>query len=122
MNLVLASRTGRIAALSLVYAKPGSIPAATARATVRGIADSPGFSAAYRGVEGQRFVGGNQIDVPVMVAFGSVDRVLHADCRLRAELPPQHQWLPLDGCGHVPMSDAPDLVAGLILDATPVRN
>lgn len=63
------------------------------------------------------FTGG--IDVPVTIAWGTRDRILR---RPRAELItrliPQAQLLMLPGCGHVPMSDNPDLVAQVLLSGS----
>lgn len=56
---------------------------------------------------------------PVTVAWGERDRILppRQAARARARLPAaRHVWLP--GCGHVPMSDDPELVAHTILATT----
>lgn len=57
--------------------------------------------------------------VPVTVAWGTHDRILppHQAERARERLP-KARHVTLDGCGHVPMSDAPDLVARVVLDTT----
>lgn len=57
--------------------------------------------------------------VPVTVAWGTRDRILPPvqAQRARSALPTaRHVTLP--GCGHVPMSDAPALVAKVILETT----
>ncbi len=57
--------------------------------------------------------------VPATVAWGTRDRILlyRQAARARRRLPgARHVDLP--GCGHVPMSDAPDLVASTILATT----
>jgi pimeloyl-ACP methyl ester carboxylesterase len=60
--------------------------------------------------------------VPVTVAWGTHDRILRPSQAERArELLPQARHVPLPGCGHVPMSDDPDLVASLILQTTGAR-
>ena len=60
--------------------------------------------------------------VPVTVAWGTQDRILRPHQAERArELLPQARHVPLPGCGHVPMSDDPDLVASLILQTTGAR-
>jgi pimeloyl-ACP methyl ester carboxylesterase len=58
-------------------------------------------------------------DVPVTVAWGSKDHILqpHQAERARERLP-KARHVDLPGCGHVPMSDAPDLVARLVLETT----
>lgn len=58
-------------------------------------------------------------EVPVCVAWGVKDRIfgVHQAERAREKLPrAQHELL--HGCGHVPMSDDPDLVASVILRTT----
>ncbi|WP_194818018.1 alpha/beta fold hydrolase [Nocardia sp. XZ_19_385] len=66
-----------------------------------------------------RFEDGREIDVPVTVAFGTHDRMLtRGVSQLREELPAHTRWVTLPGCGHVPMSDDPALVARTILDGS----
>jgi pimeloyl-ACP methyl ester carboxylesterase len=57
--------------------------------------------------------------VPVSVGWGAKDRIFgaHQLDRVRERIPHAHIEL-LHGCGHVPMSDAPDRVASLILRTT----
>ncbi|HKT05184.1 MAG TPA: alpha/beta fold hydrolase [Rugosimonospora sp.] len=57
--------------------------------------------------------------VPVTVAWGSRDRILPPrQARLARVRLPRARHETLVGCGHVPMSDAPDRVAELILQTT----
>ncbi|MBF9352897.1 alpha/beta fold hydrolase [Mycobacteroides chelonae] len=63
------------------------------------------------------FEAGQDISVPVTIAFGSHDRIVLArDSRHRDQLPPHATWVTLAGCGHLPMPDDPELVAAAILD------
>lgn len=60
------------------------------------------------------------LDIPVLVAWGERDRVLPFD-RYGVPLLEQMPWadhVVLAGVGHVPMSDAPELVARTILGVT----
>jgi pimeloyl-ACP methyl ester carboxylesterase len=71
--------------------------------------DAPGRDAAGRGMSG----------VPVTIAWGSRDRIfppVHAG--VARDRLPGARHVTLDGCGHVPMSDNPALVAGVILRTT----
>lgn len=55
-------------------------------------------------------------DVPVTIGWGTRDRLLrpHQADQARRQLPAA--WhVPLPGCGHVPMTDDPELVANLLL-------
>jgi pimeloyl-ACP methyl ester carboxylesterase len=55
----------------------------------------------------------------VTVAWGAKDRILPPHQAERArELLPEARHVALPGCGHVPMTDDPDLVADLILQTT----
>jgi pimeloyl-ACP methyl ester carboxylesterase len=54
--------------------------------------------------------------VPVTIAWGTRDRVLRPRQILMAKARlPQARLLPLPGCGHVPMTDDPPLVAHVLL-------
>jgi pimeloyl-ACP methyl ester carboxylesterase len=57
--------------------------------------------------------------VPVTIAWGTRDRLFRPRQagRARDRLPAARHVL-LPGCGHVPMSDDPDLVASVILTTT----
>ncbi|MFS8499565.1 MAG: alpha/beta hydrolase, partial [Micromonosporaceae bacterium] len=57
--------------------------------------------------------------VPVTVAWGERDRILPPREAARArEVLPWARHVTLPGCGHVPMSDDPELVALTILRTT----
>jgi pimeloyl-ACP methyl ester carboxylesterase len=57
--------------------------------------------------------------VPVTVAWGSKDHILQPHQAKRAqERLPNARHIELPDCGHVPMSDAPDVVARLVLETT----
>lgn len=62
-----------------------------------------------------RFEGGQSVQVPVTVAFGTHDWLLPERARLRGELPVQTRWIEPQGWGHVPMWKDPEGVAELIL-------
>jgi len=57
--------------------------------------------------------------VPVTIAWGTRDRLLPpSQARLALHHIPQATFVTLPGCGHVPMTDNPDLVAKAILDGS----
>jgi pimeloyl-ACP methyl ester carboxylesterase len=79
-----------------------------------------GFNSVARSSRGYRFAGSP--NVPVTVAWGAKDRILPPRQAQRArELLPGARHVALPGCGHVPMTDNPDLVADLILQTTGQR-
>jgi pimeloyl-ACP methyl ester carboxylesterase len=56
-------------------------------------------------------------DLLVTIAWGSKDRLLSPRQALvaKAVLPTTAKFVPLPGCGHVPMTDDPELVADVLL-------
>ena len=55
-------------------------------------------------------------DVPVTIAWGTKDRILPpANARVARQRLPRARFMSLPGCGHVPMTDDPELVARVLL-------
>ena len=76
-----------------------------------------GFRPVARSSRGYRFAGAPY--VPVAVAWGAKDRILPPHQAERArQLLPEARHVALPACGHVPMTDDPELVADLILQTT----
>ena len=62
------------------------------------------------------FTGQIPPDVPVTIAWGTRDRLLRPhQVRIARQRLPKAQIVPLPGCGHVPMTDNPQLVADILL-------
>ena len=58
-------------------------------------------------------------DVPVTIAWGTRDRLLPpSQARVALHRIPQARFRTLPGCGHVPMTDNPELVTQVILDGS----
>ena len=58
-------------------------------------------------------------DVPVTIAWGAKDRILPPrQARVAMRQLPGARFVPLPGCGHVPMTDDPALVAKVLLDGS----
>jgi pimeloyl-ACP methyl ester carboxylesterase len=58
-------------------------------------------------------------DVPVTIAWGTRDRLLPpSQVRVARERVPHARFLSLPGCGHVPMTDDPGLVARVLLEGS----
>ena len=114
---VLARTTpGRALMYAWVTARPAHISRQAAIGDMRGLARSrPAVRAAL--AEGNHTFGSPiPENVPVTIGWGRQDRVLWPAqaCRARRQLPrAAHESLA--GCGHVPMADQPDLIAGLLL-------
>jgi pimeloyl-ACP methyl ester carboxylesterase len=79
--------------------------------------DCGGFRAVARSARAYEFRASPE--VPVTIGWGTEDRILrpHQAQRARNRLP-QARHVDLPGCGHVPMSDDPPLVARVILQTT----
>lgn len=60
-------------------------------------------------------------DIPVTVAWGEHDMILLPyQARIAARRMPHARHVALSGCGHVPMSDNPELVASVLLEGSSV--
>jgi pimeloyl-ACP methyl ester carboxylesterase len=78
---------------------------------------SPGFDATLEAHLEYRFRDGQEIDVPVTVAWGDLDFVLLSRQRHRAERAlPQARHVTLRRCGHVPHLDDRDAVTAVLLE------
>lgn len=79
----------------------------------------PTLTRALRVARRTRFEGGHAIDVPVTIAVGTLDRMVRpADSQFRDQLPAHARWIELPDVGHMPMWEAPDLIADTILEGT----
>lgn len=119
MRGLLARPRLRRAVLSGAMARADRIDPASALAIVEGAVDCTIYfelmDAITREGPPQSFEG---VSCPVLLAWGTRDRVLpagqYAD-RMRALLP-HARWMDLQGLGHVPMGDDPDLLARVITE------
>ncbi len=112
---VAGTALGRALIGGLTFGHPTRVEPAAMAADVVGLARATGFEATLRAIAHHRFEHGERLRVPVTVAWGTRDRLLlprQAD-RARAALP-LARHVPLDGCGHVPMPDAPAAIAALL--------
>jgi pimeloyl-ACP methyl ester carboxylesterase len=112
---LLRTSAGRTMVLSQQFGRPWRLTAGDALEAARTMAATRAFDDHRRATNRARFSGGQKIDVPVTMAFGSRERLLSKrGGRLRDELPRHTRWIELSGCGHVPTWDAPELVAQVI--------
>ncbi|MFF5227504.1 alpha/beta fold hydrolase [Dactylosporangium sp. NPDC000521] len=96
---------------------PSVLTAERALADTLALRGGKGFGAVAR--HGRAYTYTARPDVPVTVAWGSRDRIfLPVQADVARERLPGARHVALDGCGHVPMSDAPALVADVILSTT----
>jgi pimeloyl-ACP methyl ester carboxylesterase len=115
----LAGQTAVRAALGAqMFARPWALPPEAAADLVRSVAHSPGVLPVLRAAMGHEVAAG-AMTTPVTVAWGQRDALMRPRQGVRAvERLPFARLVPLAGCGHVPLWDDPERVAGVLLDAT----
>jgi pimeloyl-ACP methyl ester carboxylesterase len=111
-------RPARRLAFGMLLARPGALTAERALADTLALRGGKAFNTVARA--GRRYTfSGPPPAVPVTVAWGTKDRILpYRQAARAAQALPGARHVALDGCGHVPMSDAPDRVAAVILETT----
>lgn len=109
------SRLVRTVGMSFTFARPWQVPAQAALDDARAFASAPDFWRVFNQTRGRRFLGGQGIDVPVTIAFGTRDRLLvPSQNAARDQLPEHFREVPLEGLGHAPMWDDPVTVVRVI--------
>jgi pimeloyl-ACP methyl ester carboxylesterase len=110
-----ASAAGRALLYGAMVTRPGRITPEQARGDVAGFAAAgEAMRAVFAGP--MRFTVPVPEDVPVTIAWGTSDRVLPvSNVRVARRRLPHARFVPLPGCGHVPMTDDPGLVARILL-------
>jgi pimeloyl-ACP methyl ester carboxylesterase len=116
---IASSAAGRTAFGWQVFGRPWAVPKQEMLDTAEALLAAEAFDEALARFDEYTFHDAEQLDgVPVMVVWGSRDRLLlghRQAARARRVLPrARHEWL--DGAGHLPMWDAPDAVASLLAD------
>ncbi|MFF5180239.1 alpha/beta fold hydrolase [Micromonospora sp. NPDC000316] len=121
MRVALRSAYLRTVCFGSLVARPTLLDADRAFGDALALRRGLGFAAVARAARDYRFDGVRLADaaVPVTIGWGDCDRIfgVHQAERARSGLPAA-RVVTLPGCGHVPMSDDPDLVAALILETT----
>jgi pimeloyl-ACP methyl ester carboxylesterase len=111
LRLLVRSAAGRRLALAGTVAHPERVPPEAALRLVQAYADAPGFEEVNRAMRAGRFTRLEHIRVPVTLAWAEHDRLVGRP----AHLPPSVRSVGLPGAGHLPMWDAPEAVAELLL-------
>jgi pimeloyl-ACP methyl ester carboxylesterase len=109
---------GRAALYGPMVSRPGRVSAEQARGDVAGfVAAGDAMCAVFRAPE--QFTAGIGVGVPITIAWGTRDRILpQSNARVARGRLPQTRFVPLPGCGHVPMTDDPELVAKVLLEGS----
>jgi pimeloyl-ACP methyl ester carboxylesterase len=114
---LMRRRVARAVALGGFVARPTAMPPGEASASLRALAAAPWFDATLPTIKPRQFSGGEEITVPVTVAWGEKDRVLFPRQASRAARQiPRARIVKLRGCGHVPTYDDPAQVAEVLLE------
>ncbi|MEV4617521.1 alpha/beta fold hydrolase [Asanoa sp. NPDC049573] len=117
VRTVLRSSRLRSVAFGMLLSRPGRISFERSLADTAALRDGVAFRAVARASRGYAFSGAPT--VPVTVAWGTRDLILrYRQAAVARRGLPLARHVDLPGCGHVPMSDDPDLVADLILTTT----
>lgn len=116
LGAALRNRRTREAMLKTTVGRPELVPLADARAMIAAWVDAPGYDAAND--EMRRYVCEDldRIDVPTAIAWGELDRLVGPPRPERR--PPGSRFIKLEGCGHTPNWDAPELISELLLETS----
>jgi pimeloyl-ACP methyl ester carboxylesterase len=111
--------SGRRVMTGMIYHRPGRRSPEAVIAETAAMRDAPAFDRVLAlGKHGVLFEG-DVPEVPVTIAWGTHDRILPPSQAGQAHRQiPGARIVSLPGCGHVPMNDAPDLVARIILEGS----
>lgn len=121
LRTVAARPRARRLALREVVADPSSLTAGEALQMFEGAAECAVVRDALElTARGQMFGELGDIDVPVRITYGTRDRIVRwPNCYVRMRrILPQAEFVALDGLGHLPMWEAPELLTELILEVT----
>jgi len=119
MAALLRSPAGRQATIGLMYGRPARRDPEEAVADLESLARAPGWEATLPRTRSYVFHDGEELHAPVTIGWGTRDRLLIPRQAERArEALPRARHVPLPGCGHIPMSDDPEGVAALLLEAS----
>jgi pimeloyl-ACP methyl ester carboxylesterase len=114
---LMRSRMARALTLGGFVARPTAMAPGEATESLRALAAAPWFDATLPTIKPMHFRGGQEITVPVTVAWGEKDRVLFPRQAARAAREiPSARIVMLPGCGHVPTYDDPAQVARVLLE------
>jgi pimeloyl-ACP methyl ester carboxylesterase len=111
-------RAGRALLFGMVVAHPGRVSPEQVRGDMTAVVTSgDAVHAVFATFE--PFTATVPDGVPVTIAWGVKDRILPpANARVARQRLPRARFVSLPGCGHVPMTDDPELVAKVLLEGS----
>ena len=110
----VATRPGRSVLLSSAAAHPRRVPAAAARQLVESYALAPDFVRVNDAMRAGRFEGLERIRCPVTLVWPDHDRLI----RRPVWVPDRIRNVVLSDAGHMPMWDAPEALAEILIGAS----
>lgn len=121
IGTIARNRHMRAIAMREAVGYPNRVSASLAEDTLRAAAACEIVDRALSSMKaGQLFDDLHPAQCPIRIAYGTRDRILKHEgyyARFRRQLP-DVEWVPLEGLGHMPMSDDPAQVARVILEVT----
>jgi len=116
IGALIANRRAREAMLRSTVGRPERVPVDDARAMIMAWINALGYDAAN--AEMRRYVCEDldRVTAPTTVAWGELDRLVGPPRPERR--PPGSRFRKLDGCGHTPNWDAPELIGELLLQTS----
>lgn len=102
--------------LATVVARPERVPREDGLKLISDWIDAPGYDASNAEMRRHVFEDPHLVDVPVTIAWGDRDRLVRPPSRHRR--PPGSRLVILEGCGHTPNWDDPELITKLLLEAS----
>jgi pimeloyl-ACP methyl ester carboxylesterase len=116
VRVAVRNRASRLAMLRTTVGRPQNVPIPDANALIGSWIDAPGYDAAN--AEMRRYVCEDldRVTVPTTIAWGELDRLVGPPKPQRR--PPGSRFVKLEGCGHTPNWDAPELISDLLLETS----
>jgi pimeloyl-ACP methyl ester carboxylesterase len=112
------SRAGRALLFGMIVAHPARVSPEQVSGDLAAMLTAADAVPAVFGTF-QEFTATVPDDVPVTIAWGAKDRILPpANARVARQRLPRARFISLPGCGHVPMTDNPDLIATVLLEGS----
>lgn len=110
------SEAMRARMLRTVVGRPENVPPEAAVELIRSWIEAPGYESANLAMREGIFEGVERVRVPTAIACGELDRLVAPPKPDRR--PPGSRFVVLEGCGHTPNWDDPELVAELLLKSS----
>ncbi len=116
--ILLSARERRLreGMLQTVVGRPENVPIADALQIIRDWIGAHGYADSNAEMRRHVFEDPHLVEVPVTIAWGELDRLVAPPKAHRR--PPGAEFIVLEGCGHTPNWDNPELVTRVLLEAS----